>query len=183
MAKSSVVKKVADLFEFDDSSDSMLYDFFVDSLKDIYWAEKQIVKTLPKMQKAASSLKLQKAFERHTVQSETHVKRLEKVFDMLGETARGKKCEAIVGLIDEGKTIIGETEKNTATRDVGLIFAAQKVEHYEIATYGGIVQLARTLGQVEIADLLGKTLAEEKETDEHLTEIAESGINYQAVSE
>jgi len=165
------------------SGDSMLKSFFEDELKDIYWAEKNIVKTLPKMQKAATSEELQQAFEEHTQQSQTHVERLEQVFELLGAKAQAKKCDAMAGIIEEGKGIIEETEKGTATRDVGLILAAQKVEHYEIATYGGLAQLAVTLGLNDAADLLKQTLEEEKETDEKLTEIAESSVNYEAAEE
>jgi len=165
------------------ASDSMLYKFFVDSLKDIYWAEKHIAKALPKMQKAATSEELQAAFADHLEATKGHVERLEEVFGLLEETARGKKCEAIEGIVEEGKSIIEETEEGTATRDVGLIMAAQKVEHYEIATYGGLAQLARTLGQDEAAEILETTLQEEKDTDVLLTEIAENNVNYDALEE
>ncbi len=165
------------------SEDSMLKEFFIDELKDIYWAEKHIVTTLPKMQKAATSTELQNAFQTHTEQSKEHVVRLDKAFELLDEKAQAKKCEAMAGIIEEGKGIIEETEKGTATRDVGLILAAQKVEHYEISTYGGLAQLATTLGLNEVADLLKQTLAEEKETDELLTQLAESSVNYQAAAE
>lgn len=165
------------------SGDSMLKEFFVDELKDIYWAEKHIVTTLPKMQKAATSEELKNAFQTHTEQSKTHVSRLEQAFETLGEKAQAKKCEAMAGIIEEGKGIIEETEKGTATRDVGLILAAQKVEHYEISTYGGLAQLATTLGLSEVADLLKQTLQEEKDTDHLLSEIAESSVNYQASEE
>lgn len=186
MAKTSVVQKLTHAFQSDTkavSSDAMLYKFFVDSVRDIYWAEKQIAKTLPKMEKAATSEELKAAFADHFEVTNTHVDRLEKVFSKLGETARGKKCEAIEGIIAEGKSIIEDTESGTATRDVGLIFAAQKVEHYEIATYGGLAQVARTLGQYEVAEILETTLEEEKETDANLTEIAENDINYEASEE
>ncbi len=165
------------------AGDSMLRDFFTDEIKDIYWAEKHIVKTLPKMKKAATSEELKKAFEDHLAQTQTHVTRLEQVFELLGKKAQGKKCEAIEGITKEGEGIIEETEKGTATRDVGLVLSAQKVEHYEISTYGGLAQLARTLGEEEISELLDATLAEEKETDALLTQIAEGSINYQAAAE
>jgi ferritin-like metal-binding protein YciE len=165
------------------ANDSMLKSFFEDELKDIYWAEKNIVKTLPKMKKAATSEKLQQAFEDHLQQTQTHVERLEQVFETLGKKAQAKKCDAMEGIIEEGKGIIEETEKGTATRDVGLILSAQKVEHYEISTYGGLAQLATTLGLEEVAELLKQTLEEEKQTDQLLTEIAESDVNYQASME
>ena len=164
-------------------NDSMLREFFEDSLKDIYWAEKHIIKTLPKMKKAATSQELKDAFDTHTEQSKEQVLRLEQVFSLLEKPARGKKCEAIEGITKEGESIIEETEAGTATRDVGLIMAAQKVEHYEIATYGGLAQLAETLGLSEAAELLRQTLEEEKETDTLLTGIAESSVNYEAAEE
>jgi len=165
------------------SSDSLLKEFFIDELRDIYWAEKHLVKTLPKMKKAATSTELQKAFESHLETTNTHVTRLEQVFEILGKKAVGKKCEAMAGITEEGEGIISETEKGTATRDVGLIFAGQKVEHYEIATYGGLAQLAKTLGLQQVAEILGTTLGEEKEADLLLTKIAEEHINYEAKAE
>lgn len=166
-----------------EATETMLYGLFVDSLKDIYWAEKHLVKALAKMEKSATTEELQDAFADHMQATETHVSRLEDVFSLLGETARGKKCEAMEGLIAEGKSIIEETEKGTATRDVGLILAAQKVEHYEIATYGGLVTLAKIMGMDDVADILATTLNEEKETDELLTDIAENSVNYEALEE
>jgi ferritin-like metal-binding protein YciE len=165
------------------ANDSMLKDFFQDEIKDIYWAEKNILKALPKMKKAATSPELQSAFEEHYAQTQTHVERLEEVFALLGKKPQAKKCDAMAGIIEEGTGIIEETEKGTATRDVGLILAAQKVEHYEISTYGGLAQLAETLGLNEIKELLGSTLEEEKQTDEKLSQIAESSVNYQAAEE
>lgn len=163
--------------------DSLLQEFFIEELKDIYGAEKQLHKSLPKLQNAASSPQLKKAFEDHTRVTADQIARLEEVFRFLDKKAVAKKCEAMEGLVNEAQSIIEDTEKNTATRDVALIMAAQKVEHYEIATYGGLAQLANTLGLEKIANLLGETLDEEKETDELLTDIAENDINYQASSE
>lgn len=165
------------------AGDSMLREFFVDELKDIYYAEKAIAKTLPKMKKAATSAELKQAFEDHRAMTLEQVSRLEQVFEVLGEKARGKKCEAIEGIIKEGEGIIEETEQGTATRDVGLILAGQKVEHYEIATYGGLRQLAQTLGYEQAAGLLQQTLDEEKEADVLLTQIAENNVNYEAANE
>jgi ferritin-like metal-binding protein YciE len=165
------------------AGDSMLQEFFVDELKDIYWAEKHIIKSLPKMKRAATSEKLKGAFEKHLEQTRKHVERLEKVFGKMGEKPKGKKCDAIEGIVKEGEGIIEDTEAGTATRDVGLILAAQKVEHYEISTYGGLAQLARTLGRDDVAKLLEQTLAEEKKTDLLLTDIAERSVNYQAAEE
>ena len=152
--------------------DSMLTNFFYSELKDIYWAEKHLVKTLPKMANAATSAKLKETFAAHVTQTKTHCTRLEKVFGLLGKKPQAKKCEAIEGITKEGDGIINETHAGTATRDVGLIFAAQKVEHYEIAAYGGLIQLAKTLGHEDCADMLLETLNEEKKADENLTDIA-----------
>ena len=163
--------------------DSKLQEFFAGELKDIYWAEKHLVTSLPKMKKAAASKELQNAFGDHLETTKGHVARLEEVFGLLGKKPQAKKCDAMAGILEEGKGIIEETDAGTATRDVGLILAGQKVEHYEIATYGGLAQLARTLGYDEAADLLEATLAEEKEADGLLTEIAENNVNYEASEE
>jgi ferritin-like metal-binding protein YciE len=163
--------------------DSKLQEFFLDQLQDIYWAEKKLVKTLPKMEEAAVSDRLKEAFRNHLMQTENHVSRLEDVFSLIGEDAKSKKCHAMSGIAEEGEDIIDETEDGTATRDAGLIFAGQKAEHYEIATYGGLAQLARTLGHMQAAQLLEDTLKEEKEADALLTEIAESSVNAQASAE
>lgn len=165
------------------ADDSMLEDFFVDELKDIFWAEKHLVKTLPKMEKAATTQELKDAFAEHLETTKEHVSRLEQVFELLGKKAVGKKCEAMEGITKEGEDIISETEKGTATRDVGLILAGQKVEHYEIATYGGLVQLAKTLSHNDVAKLLEQTLSEEKEADQLLTSVAENNVNYEAAEE
>lgn len=164
-------------------SNTMLEKFFVDSLKDIYWAEKHLTKALPKLAKATTSEQLKQALQDHLTVTEEQVARLEQVFELLGKKAQAKKCEAMEGLSKEADSIVEETEEGTMTRDVAVIMACQKVEHYEIATYGGLAQLANTMGLTEIADLLGQTLAEEKEADETLTSIAENDINYQAEEE
>ena len=163
--------------------DPKLQEFFVDELKDIYWAEKHLVKTLPKMQKAATTSELKKALTEHLDATKQHVSRLEQVFGLMEKKAQGKKCEAMDGLVKEGQGIIEDTESGTATRDVGIILASQKIEHYEIATYGGLTQLAKTLGFVEVAEILATTLKEEKNADELLTMIAEKSINYEAAAE
>jgi ferritin-like metal-binding protein YciE len=162
---------------------TLLEEFFIEELKDIYWAEKHLVKALPKMQKAATSEELAQAFADHLTATEEHVTRLEQVFEMFGQKAKSKKCEAMEGLVKEGESIIKDTDSDSATRDVALIMAAQKIEHYEIATYGGLCQLAKTIGREEIKDILGQTLDEEKEADELLTSLAESDINEQAGQE
>jgi ferritin-like metal-binding protein YciE len=165
------------------AGNTQLEKFFGDSLKDIYWAEKNLVKALGKMQKAATTEELQNAIGEHITQTQEHVARVEQVFELLGKKAQAKKCEAMEGLIKEGESIVEETEDGSMTRDVGIIMAAQKVEHYEIATYGGLVQLAKTMGQMEVADVLVQTLEEEKQTDQTLTDIAENNINWEAEQE
>ena len=162
---------------------SQLDKLFTDSLKDIYWAEKQLTKALPKMKKAATTDELKSAIEEHLTQTEGHVTRLERVFEICGKKTQAKKCDAMEGLIKEGESIVEETNDKTMTRDAGIIMAAQKVEHYEIATYGSLVQLAKTLGMNDAADLLHQTLDEEKQADEKLTEIAEWQVNQAAEQE
>ena len=161
----------------------LLMELFLDELKDIYWAEKHLTKALPKMVKAATSQDLKDAFSDHLEVTKGHVERLEEAFEMLDKKAQAKKCEAMDGLTKEAESIIEDTEDGTLTRDVGLIMAAQKVEHYEIATYGSLAQLAKTMGNQELSDLMGETLAEEKEADESLTQIAENNINQEATTE
>lgn len=165
------------------TNESLLEKFFTDQLQDIYYAEQQLLKALPKMQQAATTEELEDAFADHTTQTERHVKRLERVFKIIGKKAEGKKCEAMDGLVREAETIISETKEGTMTRDAALIIAAQKVEHYEIASYGGLVQLAITMQLLRVADLLEKTLNEEEDTDQLLTFIAESHINMDAEDE
>ena len=165
------------------SEETMLRELFIEELKDIYWAEKHLVKSPPKMRKAATSEELASAFEDHLAVTETQVGRVEEVFEILEMTPRAKKCEAMEGLVKEAQGIIEELPKGSAVIDAGLIIAAQKVEHYEIAAYGSLVQLAKTMGENEIADLLQQTLDEEKQTDQLLTELAVSGINISAESE
>ena len=162
---------------------SYLEKFFTDQLKDIYYAENKILEGLDKMVEASTTDELKDAFKEHHAQTEKHVKRLEKVFGLIGKKAEGKKCEAIEGILKEAESIIEETEEGSMTRDAALIFAAQKVEHYEIATYGGLVQFAITIGQHEAADILDRTLREEENTDAALTEIAENDINLGAEQE
>jgi ferritin-like metal-binding protein YciE len=165
------------------SDHSQLEKLFSDSLKDIYWAEKHLTKVLPKMKKQATSDELKKALEEHLAQTEEHISRLEQVFEICGKKAQAKKCEAMEGLTKEGDSIMEETEKGTLTRDAGIIMAAQKVEHYEIATYGTLIVFAKTLGMNNAADILVETLKEEKDTDERLTGIAEGNINQAAGQE
>jgi len=162
---------------------TQLEKFFMDGLKDIYWAEKQLTKALPKMKKAATTGELKDAIEAHLEETRGHVSRLEEVFEMLGKKAQAKKCDAMEGLIKEGESIVEETEDGSMTRDVGIIMAAQKVEHYEIATYGGLCQLARTMGHEDVAGILHQTLEEEKHADSLLTEVAENDVNWEAEQE
>lgn len=162
---------------------SMLEELFVDELKDIYWAEKHLTKALPKMQKAATSEELQNAFKDHLEVTKNHIVRLEQAFELMGKKAQAKKCDAMSGLVEEAQGIIEDTEDGTYTRDVALIMAGQKVEHYEIATYGSLAQLAKTIGNNEVADLMTQTLNEEKQADELLTSIAENNVNVEATAE
>jgi len=160
-----------------------LLELFIDEIKDIYWAEKHLVKSLPKMQKASTSSKLSDAIGEHLELTKTHVERLEKIFGILDQKVQAKKCDAMDGLTKEGEEIIESTDAGSATRDVGIIIASQKVEHYEIAAYGGLTQIAATLGLKEVADILAKTLSEEKEADALLSNIAENDINSKASQE
>jgi ferritin-like metal-binding protein YciE len=155
-----------------------LRELYIDELKDIYNAENQLVKALPKMAKAASSNQLRQGFEKHLEQTKGHVQRLEKVFKSLGENPKGKKCKGMEGLIEEGSEVMSEDFEG-ALMDAALIGAAQRVEHYEIAAYGTVSAFAQVLGESDHAALLQRTLNEEKETDDKLTELAED-INSQA---
>jgi ferritin-like metal-binding protein YciE len=160
-------------------SEKDLNDLFVDTLKDIYYAEKQIYKSLPKMAKAAASDQLREAFEKHHDETEGQIERLEKIFELLGKPARGKKCDAIEGILDEGKEVMDEYE-DTPALDAGLLAAAQAVEHYEISRYGTLVAWANQLGRSDCANLLQQNLEEEKATDKKLTAMAESRLNRRA---
>ena len=165
------------------AGDSKLEEFFHDEIKDIYWAEKKLVQTLPKMAKAATSEELRNAFTEHLDQTKEHVTRLEQVFGILGHKPQAKKCDAMEGITEDGASIIEDTEDGTSTRDVALIMAGQKAENYEIATYGALAQIAKTLGHNDVARILSTTLKEEKETDETLTKLAESSVNQDAGAE
>ncbi|WP_010586251.1 YciE/YciF ferroxidase family protein [Schlesneria paludicola] len=159
---------------------SNLNELFVNELRDILSAENQLVKALPKMAKGATSEELRTGFENHLEQTKTHVLRLHQIFEALGLTARAKTCEAMKGLVKEGSEIL-EMDCECDVKDAALIAAAQKVEHYEIATYGTLITWAQLMHNTEAASLLSQTLAEEKETDGQLTELAESSINAAAV--
>lgn len=182
MAKSTTTSRATKKTVVHDD-ETLLKELFLEELKDIYWAEKHLTKALPRMRKAATSSELATAFEEHLTVTEIQIERLNEAFEMLDVKARAVKCEAMEGLVKEAEKIIDDTPKGSATRDVGLIIAAQKVEHYEIATYGSLVQLSKTMGRDDLADLLQQTLDEEKEADQILTELAVSGINIHAESE
>ena len=154
-------------------------DLFLETLKDIYYAEKQLVRVLPKMAKAADSAELRQAFETHRAETEGQVARLEKVFEIIGKPARGKPCEAMQGIVDESKEVMEEFKGSDAL-DAGLLAAAQAVEHYEISRYGTLKTWAAQLGMDDAAQLLDETLQEEKKTDELLTQLAESSANLKA---
>jgi ferritin-like metal-binding protein YciE len=161
------------------AEEKTLDDLFLDTLKDIYYAEKQIVKALPKMASAATSPDLRAGFETHLKETEGHVDRLEKVFEILGKPARGKTCDAILGILEEGKSIMDDF-KDTIALDAGLISAAQAVEHYEIARYGTLATWADQLGMTDVARLLKQTLGEEEATDKKLSELAMAEVNLKA---
>lgn len=164
-------------------SESKFHELFVDEIKDIYWAEKNLVKTLPKMAKAATSDELKECITSHLEETKEHVARLEKIFDLLGKKPQAKKCEAMAGLLAEGQEVIDDTDADTAVRDAGIIISAQKVEHYEISAYGSLRTLAKVMGHKEIAEILESTLEEEKNADAILTEVAESTVNEEASAE
>ena len=156
-----------------------LHELFHETLKDIYFAEKKILSALPKMAKAAQSEDLKAAFEKHETETDEHVARLEKVFEEIEQAPRGKSCDAIIGIIEEGQEVMKEF-KGAAALDAGLLAAAQAVEHYEIARYGSLKTWAAELGLNQAVKLLERTLAEEKKTDETLTQLAESQVNEHA---
>lgn len=159
-----------------------LKEFFIDALKDIYWAENALLKALPKMFDNATDQKLKSALKDHLDQTKEHVKRLDEIFELLALKAEGKKCKAMEGLIAEGEEIVEETEAG-AVRDAGIIAASQKIEHYEIATYGTLAAYAKTLNEKKSLDLLLRTLGEEKKADILLSTIADTNLNSQAASE
>ena len=161
------------------AKEKTLHDLFHDTLKDIYFAEKKILSTLPKMAKAANSDDLRAAFEKHHSETEKQIERLEQVFAEIDESPKGKSCAAILGIVEEGQEIMKEY-KGTAALDAGLLAAAQAVEHYEISRYGTLKTWAGELGLQKSVKLLGQTLQEEKATDEALSELAETAVNQEA---
>jgi ferritin-like metal-binding protein YciE len=162
---------------------SMMEKLFMDQLKDLYYVEKTLIKSLGKMAKRATTEELRDIFLEHQEVTQEQLSRLDQIFEILGKRAQAKRCPAIDGLQEEGEELMAETEDDTLTRDVALISTAQKVEHYEIATYGCLAQLATTYGMQEVADLLQETLDEEKDADQQLTYIAENNINFEAGQE
>ncbi len=160
-----------------------LFQFFIDGIKDLYWAEKAIETLLKKNKSLAYTEELSDAIENHEKQTQKHVLRLEKIFHALNIKPEAKKCEAMAGIIKEDEEVVSNTPENSMTRDAVLIISAQKIEHYEIASYGGLLQIALTFNMNHIADLLEKTLLEEEETDLLLSDIAESHINLEAAEE
>ncbi len=162
--------------------ESQLHKLFEDELKDIYWAEKALTKAIPKMIKNATSEELVDALEAHLEETEEQVIRLEKVFEIIGKNPVAKKCEAMAGLIEEAQGIMEDSEEG-AMRDAGIISAGQKVEHYEIASYGTLCQFAETLGLSEVKEILAVTLEEEKSADEKLSEVAVSAVNIEAAEQ
>lgn len=160
-------------------ADKDLNDLFYDTLRDIYYAERKILKSLPKMARAAQSPELKAAFEKHEAQTEGQIERLQQVFEIVGKAARGKTCDAIEGIIAEGEEIM-ETFKGTSALDAGLISSAQAVEHYEITRYGTLKRWAQVLGMDDAAKLLDETLQEENQTDDDLTGLADAQINAEA---
>lgn len=168
---------------FGEEHEGKLLEFFVDEVKDIYFAEHEALKALKKMEKAATSKALKDSIVQHHGETEEQIKRLEQVFELLGEKPSKKKCEGILGIIKDGEGVIEDTEENTMVRDVAVIIASQKLEHYEITSYGSLAELARTLGKDDVAELLEVTLDEEKKTDVSLTVLAEESINEEASNE
>lgn len=164
-------------------AESALKELFTDELKDIYWAEKHLVQALPKMIKGATSEDLKQTITNHLEETKNHATRLESVFESIGEKVAAKKCLAMEGLLNEANELLSDTDKGTEVRDVAIISAAQKVEHYEIASYGTLRTLAATLGYTEAQGLLDDTLAEEKNADSLLTQVAENYVNEAAASE
>ena len=158
-------------------------DFFIDELKDILWAERALLKALPKMRKAATGKELAASFDSHLAETEAQISTLEQVFDLMGEKPKTKKCDAMEGLISETESIIADTEKGSAIRDAGLILAAQKVEHYEIATYGTLAAFADAMQEAKVAKLLRSILRDEKKSDKKLTTLALESVNEDASEE
>lgn len=177
----------ADAKKKDSAKDSPTGDefrkFFIDELKDILWAEKALLKALPKMRKAATGKALASSFEAHLAETENQISTLEQLFELMGEKPKTKKCDAMEGLISETESIISDTDRGTSIRDAGLILAAQKVEHYEIATYGTLAALADAMKEPKAAKMLRSILRDEKDSDKKLTTMALESVNEEAAKE
>lgn len=167
----------------EEMKESKFHKLFIHELKDIYWAEKHLLKTLPKLEKAASSKSLAEALGDHVSETETHVQRIEEIFELMEEKPKAIKCEAMEGLLKEAMSILEDTTSDSMVRDAGIIIACQKVEHYEIASYGALISMAKEMKHNETAKILGNTLKEEKMADKKLTGLAESEINEKASEE
>ncbi len=176
-------KKSSAATEKDKKSGEEFRDFFIDELKDILWAERALLKALPKMRKPATGKELAASFDSHLAETEAQISTLEQVFDLMGEKPKTKKCDAMEGLISETESIIADTEKGSAIRDAGLILAAQKVEHYEIATYGTLAAFADAMQEAKVAKLLRSILRDEKKSDKKLTTLALESVNEDASEE
>ncbi len=176
-------KKSSAATEKDKKSGEEFRDFFIDELKDILWAEKALLKALPKMRKAATGKELAASFNSHLAETEAQISTIEQVFELMGEKPKTKKCDAMEGLISETENIIADTEKGSAIRDAGLILAAQKVEHYEIATYGTLAAFADAMEEAKVAKLLRSILRDEKKSDKKLTILALESVNEDASEE
>jgi len=164
-------------------TETKLEDFFVTMLQEIYWAETHLISVLESMEQAATSTKLKQAFTKHKEETKVHIDRLQQAFSQMNRDSIAERSAGLQGIFDEGWQVIDETEEGSAQRDVALIIAAQKVEHYEMACYGSLVTLAKTMGKQDIAELLAQTLSEEKKADTALTKIAEANINTKASKE
>ncbi|HRO41489.1 MAG TPA: DUF892 family protein [Flavipsychrobacter sp.] len=164
-------------------TETKLEDFFVTMLQEIYWCETHLVNVLDSMEQAATSLKLKQAFTKHKEETAKQIERLEQAFQLINMDVYAERSAGLQGIFDEGWQVIDETEEGSAQRDVALIIAAQKIEHYEMACYGSLVTLAKTMGKNDVADILAQTLNEEKKTDAALTKIAEANINQKASKE
>lgn len=181
--KSTSSNKKKKQARFDKEHEGKLLEFFVEEVKDIYFAEHEALKALKKMEKAATSKALKESIVQHQGETDKQIKRLEEVFALLGEKPSKKKCEGILGIIKDGESVIEDTDDDTMVRDAAIIIASQKLEHYEITSYGSLAELARTLGKDDVAELLDVTLEEEKQTDISLTVLAEESINKEASTE
>lgn len=169
--------------KFNKEDEGKLKEFLVEEFKDIYYAENEILKGLKKMEAAATTKELKSSINEHYTQTQGQIKRLEEVFKLMGEKPAKKKCEAIDGILKEGEGVLEDTQEGTMVRDVAIIIASQKVEHYEIATYGSLAELAKTLELYDVAKILEETLHEEKSTDLSLTDLALTAVNKEAKAE